>query len=83
MNLIQSISIIKYKAYLWFFHKMPIKNNKILFWTNNFHAYGDSPKYIAEYMLRHFPHKYDIVQVFENDVVVPIDMPRKIRVMRF
>ena len=83
MNLPQSVRKIKYKTYLWFFHKMPIKNNKILLWTNNFHAYGDSPKYIAEYMLHHFPNKYDLVWVFENDVVVPADMPSEIRVVRF
>ena len=69
--------------YLHWYHHLPIQNNKVLCWANNFHAYGDSPKYIAEYLLHNYPEKYDIVWVFENGVAIPEDIPKEVRIVRF
>lgn len=55
MNIIQKIKHLRHKTYLCIYHHFPIQNNKILIWANNFHAYGDSPKYIGEYLLRNYP----------------------------
>ena len=83
MKLIQSVKHLRHVLVEHYFHCRPIQNNKILFWANDFHAYGDSPKYIAEYLLDCAPNKYDLVWVFENDTVVPEEMPREIRTVRF
>lgn len=83
MNIIQKIKHLRHKTYLCIYHHFPIQNNKILIWANNFHAYGDSPKYIGEYLLRNYPKKYDLVWVFEKDSAIPEDMPQEIRIVRF
>lgn len=83
MNIIQKIKHLRHKTYLCIYHHFPIQSNKILIWANSFHAYGDSPKYIAEYLLRNYPKKYDLVWVFEKDSAIPEDMPQDIRIVRF
>lgn len=83
MNMIQKIKHLRHKAYLHFYHLLPIQTNKILFWANNFHSYGDSPKYISEYLLRNYPEKYELVWVFGNEVTIPENIPQGIRIVRF
>ena len=77
------IKTIRLKVYLLYYHILPVKENKILFWANSFKAYGDSPKYIAEYLIKNFKKKYEIVWVFENGIKVPENMPKEIRVVRY
>ena len=54
-----------------------------MLWANSFHAYGDSPKYIAEYLLKNKPGQYDIIWVLETGVPVPEDIPEAIRIVRY
>lgn len=82
-NIIAAVKAFRHKAYLSFWHHMPIQKNKILLWANSFHAYGDSPKYIAEYLLHNRPGQYEIVWVFEQGTAVPADMAGEIRVVRY
>lgn len=63
--------------------KMPIKNNKIIMWSDSFKHYGCSPKYITEYLLENYPLKYDIVWVFDLNTEIPNDLPKGIRVVRY
>ena len=60
-SLICKIKSLRHTAYLKYYHSLPLKKNKILFWANNFRFYGDSPKYIAEYLNKNYPGKYDLV----------------------
>ena len=83
MNGMKKFRQLRHAAYMRWFRCLSIQNNKILLWANNFRAYGDSPKYIAEYILRHAPGKYDLVWVLENGMAVPDDMPVGIRVVRY
>lgn len=83
MSMIHKIKHLRHEMYLHWYHHLPIQNNKILCWANSFHAYGDSPKYIAEYLLHNYPGKYDVVWVFENGVAIPEDIPREVRIVRF
>ena len=83
MSMIHKIKHLRHEMYLHWYHHLPIQNNKVLCWANNFHAYGDSPKYIAEYLLHNYPGKYDVVWVFENGVAIPEDIPREVRIVRF
>lgn len=83
MNLIQNLKHTRHMAYMRYFHCLPIQSNKILLWANNFHTYGDSPKYITEYLLRNRPDRYEIVWVFESGVVIPDDLPKEVRVVRY
>lgn len=49
-------------AIIQLFNLLPIKNNKIFFFSYYGSQYGCNPKYISEYMLKHYPKgKYDIV----------------------
>ena len=82
-NLILIVKSLRHKAYLAFWHHMPIQKNKILIWANSFHTYGDSPKYITEYLLEHASGQYDIVWVFETGITIPKDLPKGIRVVRY
>lgn len=82
-NLILNVKTFRHKAYLAFCHCIPIQQNKIIFWANSFHAYGDSPKYITEFLLKNMPGQYDIVWVFEREIAIPDDLPQEVRVIRY
>lgn len=81
--LIQKIKSLRHTAYLKYYHSLPLKKNKILFWANNFRFYGDSPKYIAEYLNKNYPGKYDLIWVFELGKPIPDDFPKEMRAVRF
>ena len=83
MSFIQWLKSTRHKAYLWLYHRYPIQKNKILLWANEFKMYGDSPKYIAEYLAGHEPGKYDLVWVLNKDVPLPENIPDEIRVVRY
>ena len=51
-----------------FFNIFPIKKNKIFIFSYYGNQYGDSPKYISEYLVKNYPRdKFDIVWQF-NDI---------------
>ena len=83
MKVISKIKSFRHQAYLWYFHRLPLKNNKIILWTMGFKSYGCSPKYITEYLLQNFPGQYDIVWVFDASVRLPAEMPEGIRIVRY
>lgn len=69
---------------IWRINRLrPIQNNKILMWADGFKHFGCSPKYIALYLLKQYPGKYDIVWVFDQNIDIPSDMPKSIRVVRY
>ncbi len=39
----------------------PIKNNRIVLMNNLAKTYADNPKYVAEYLLAHYPQKFEII----------------------
>lgn len=83
MKLIDSIKKIRHKLYITIYSVMPIQKNKIIMWANSFKQYGCSPKYITEYILKHYPNKYDIVWVFEPQVKVPDELQKKVRIVTY
>lgn len=83
MKLIQRIKKFRHWLISSYWHARPINNNKIILWTNNFTAYGDNPKYVAEYLLKHYTGDYDIVWVFDRNAEIPSDMPKEIRSIRY
>lgn len=46
--------------YLKFFIKKPVVENRVFFETFQGKYFSDSPKYIYEYLIKHYPGKYDI-----------------------
>lgn len=83
MKLISKLKTYLYKFFVWYFRRKPIKRNKIILWADSFKHFGCSPKYIALYLLKRFPKKFDIVWVFQKGVSIPDDMPKEIRIVRF
>lgn len=81
--MIKFIKSLRHKLWLGFWRKMPIQSNKIILWSDNFKTFGCSPKYIALYLNRHFPGKYDIVWVLDREKPVPADFPAGIRLVRY
>lgn len=66
-----------------FFNLFPIKKNKIFFFSYYGNQYGDSPKYISEYLVKNYlSDKFDIVWQF-NDVNSHKDIEgiRKVKTM--
>ena len=39
----------------------PIKKNRVLLMNSLAQNYGDNPKYVAEYLLKHYPGKFEII----------------------
>lgn len=83
MKLIALIKELRHKIILASLRFKPLQDNKILLWSNNFTSYGDSPKYIAEYFVKYYNGKYDLVWVFEKGIAPPPDMPCEIRVVNY
>lgn len=66
-----------------FMNILPIKKNKIFMFSYYGGQYGDSPKYITEYILKNYPKdKFDVVWAF-TDLESKKDLKgiRKVRVM--
>ena len=83
MSFIQRIKGLRHKAYLEYCRSLPIQQNKIILWSDNFKTFGCSPKYIALHLAEHYPEKYDIVWVLERERPVPADLPAGIRIVRY
>lgn len=83
MSFIQKMKSLRHEAYLACCHALPIQQNKIILWSDNFKTFGCSPKYIALYLAEHFPGKYDIVWVLERERPIPAELPDGIRVVRY
>ena len=63
--------------YYNFFTKKPVLEDTILFETFFGKSYSDSPKYIYEYIMKHYPGKYRCVWSVENKKVkVPYNAKR-------
>lgn len=83
MSLVSKIKALRHKAYLAYCRALPIQQNKIILWSDNFKTFGCSPKYIALYLAEHYPEKYDLVWVLERERPVPEDLPAGIRIVRY
>ena len=83
MHLIQQIKALRHKAYLAFCRALPIQQNKVILWADNFKSFGCSPKYLALHLAGQYPGKFDIVWVLERDKPLPEGLPREIRVVRY
>lgn len=83
MNWVEKVKKARLDIILNFNHLRPIQNNKILMWADGFKHFGCSPKYIASYLIDQYPEEYDIVWVFDQDIDIPQDMPKSIRVVRY
>ena len=82
MKIVQSIKSLRHKLWQGFWRKMPIQQNKVILWSDDFKSFGCSPKYIALYLAEHFPGRYDLVWVLERDRPVPEGFPEGIRLVR-
>lgn len=83
MKLIKRIKELRHDVLIKLYSTRPIKDNKIIMWSNSFRSYGCNPKYIAEYILENYPNEYDIVWVMDSDLPVPAGMPDGIRVVKY
>lgn len=78
------IKKFRIKILILFFRILPIKKNKIIFWSNSFKDYGCNPKYIAEYLINNFKSEnLDIVWVFENGHNIPEKIPSEFRIVKY
>lgn len=80
--MLHKLKALRHDLWQGFWQKMPLQNNKILLWADNFKSFGCSPKYIALHLAREYPGKYDIVWVLERERPIPEDFPDGIRLVR-
>lgn len=83
MNIINKLKELRHKLLIKTYSAMPIKENKIIMWSNSFRSYGCNPKYIAEYLLENHPNEFDIVWVIDAQLPVPESIPEGIRLVRY
>lgn len=79
MNMLAKIKQLRHKFYMALYRLYPIKKNKIIAWNSVFKGFGDSPKYIAEYLCEKYPGKYDIVWVYDSQKKKPEGLPDGVR----
>ena len=82
-NLLQKIKALRHLVWLGVWRRMPLKKNKIILWADNFKSFGCSPKYIATWLARECPGKYDLVWVLERGRPIPEGLPEGIRFVRY
>ncbi|NGT72986.1 glycerophosphotransferase [Clostridium perfringens] len=64
------------------FNHLPVKKNKIFFYSYYGSQYGCNPKYISEYITKNLPGKFDLVWAFSSlELNGNIDGVRKVRVI--
>ena len=83
VGVIKGLKSLRHQLYLRYCRSKPIQPNKILLWADNFKSFGCSPKYIARYLLKKYPGKYDLVWVFDRERPLPEDFPPELRVVRY
>lgn len=83
MGLIVEIKALRHKVWQGLWRKMPIQQNKVILWSDNFKSFGCSPKYIALHLAQQYPGKFDIVWVLEHGRPVPEGLPDGIRIVRY
>lgn len=83
MNIINKIKILRHKLLVKLYSIAPIKNNKIIIWSNSFKSYGCNPKYITEYLMKERKGVYDIVWVVDSTLPVPKGIPDGVRVVKY
>ena len=83
MNLIQALKRLRHIFYIFIFCLFPLKKNKIILWADSFKHFGCSPKYIALYLIKYYPQKFDVVWVFDRSISIPPDFPSEMRFVRF
>lgn len=81
--IIERLKKARHNFYLQRFRKQEIEENKVLMWADGFKHYGCNPKYIALYLLEHYPKEFDIVWVFESNIEIPKDLPKQIKVVKY
>lgn len=47
-------------------HILPVKKNRIIMWSYYYTKYSCNPRYITEYLLKHYPLDYEIFWVFND-----------------
>lgn len=83
MKIVNKIKKLRHKVLIKMYSFMPLKDNKIIMWSNSFKSYGCNPKYIAEYLLENHPNEFDVVWVIDLDLSVPESIPEGVRVVRY
>ncbi len=78
MSVIGNIKKMRHSFYTWLYGKYPLEN-KIIAWNSVFKGFGDSPKYIIEYLCENYPDKYDIVWVYDRAKAPPKGLPEGVR----
>lgn len=82
MAFLQKLKRLRHKAYLAMYRRKPIQRNKVIMWSDDYKSFGCSPKYIALYLAKNFPGKYDLVWVMEHGRPVPEGFPEGVRLVR-
>ena len=81
--MLTKIKSLRHGLWQGFWRIMPLKKNKILFWADNFKSFGCSPKYIATWLAREYPGKYELVWVLERGRSIPEGLPDGIRIVPY
>lgn len=81
--IVEKLRKVRHNLYIHRFRKREIEEKKVLMWADGFKHYGCNPKYIALYLLEHYPKEFDIVWVFDSSVEIPKDLPKQIKVVKY
>ena len=79
MNLISKIKALRHEAYLAYCRCLPIQQNKVILWSDDFKSFGCSPKYIALELAKR--GKFDVVWVLDRERKA--DIPAGIRTVPY
>lgn len=82
-DFVKKIKQLRINILIVFYSLIPLKKNKIIFWSNAFKSYGCNPKYMTEYLLNKYGMKFDIVWVFDASLPKFENLPKEIRTVKY
>lgn len=68
---------------IFLFRLIPLKGNKIIFFSNLGNAYTCNPKYLCEYIAQKYPNDFDLVWVFNSESAIKHTLPKECRFVNF
>lgn len=82
MDIIGTIKKLRIEIFKWIFSFLPIKENKVLLWSDLFKTYSCNPKYLALYLLE-FDDKYQIRWVIDRKKDISNQIPQNLKVVQY
>lgn len=83
MTLLKKIRELRISFIAAYYRTKPIRQNKILIWSDLGKRYTCNPRYLSEYIQAHYKDRFELVWMFSRETEIPAEFPDGIRTVRY